>query len=279
MRRWKLAIVAAALLTGCSSVRMVYDNVDTFIRWRALQFLDVHGEQADELDERIARFLRWHRASALPKYARDADEAARRLSHGLSQDDLVWGYDASVAHARESLRVFAEQLAPLLDKLDAEQIRHMEQRIAEENRKFARENLRDSERERRERRARRIVTRLEEWVGNLSNAQVERVKQYSARAPLLEEMRDRENKRLQGEVVAIIRAHEAKKRLPDRIANWERGRDPAFTAALAANRQDFNQMLLDLDRQGTAEQRTQLAAGIKRYAGEFRALAARRGSS
>src|SRR6185295_7428142 len=44
VRRWKLAIVAAALLTGCSSVRMVYDNVDTFIRWRALQFLDVHGE-------------------------------------------------------------------------------------------------------------------------------------------------------------------------------------------------------------------------------------------
>jgi len=275
VKRWALAILVAGLLGGCSSVRMVYDNIDTFIRWRALQFLDVHGEQADDLDERIARFLRWHRANALPKYARDADEAAGRLADGLSPDDLVWGYDAAVAHARESLRAAAEQLAPLLDQLDAEQIRHMEQRIAEENRKFARENLRGGERERRERRAQRIVTRLEEWVGNLSKAQVERVRLFSARAPLIEEMRDRDNKRLQGEVVAIIRAHEARERLPERIANWERGRDPDFVAARAANQQEFQQMLLDLDRMGTQEQRAQLAAEMRRYAGEFRALARR----
>jgi len=276
VKRWALVVLAAATLAGCSSIRVVYDNFDTFLRWRALQFLDVHGEQADELDERIARFLRWHRANALPKYARDADEAARRLSDGLSQDDLVWGYDASVAHARESLRAAAEQLAPLLDRLDAEQIRHMEQRVAEENRKFARENLRGGERERRERRAQRIVTRLEEWVGNLSDAQVERVKQYSARAPLIEEMRDRDNRRLQGEVVAIIRAHEAQKRLPERIANWEKGRDPAFAAARAANQQEFYRMLLDLDRLGTQEQRARLADEVRRYADEFRALARRR---
>jgi hypothetical protein len=273
-----LVILGAALLGGCSSVRMVYDNIDTFIRWRALQFLDVHGEQADELDERIARFLRWHRTNALPKYARDADEAAGRLSDGLSPEDLVWGYDATVAHARESLRVAAEQLAPLLDRLDEAQIRHMEQRIAEENRKFARENLRGGERERRERRAQRIVTRLEEWVGNLSKAQVERVKLFSARAPLIEEMRDRDNRRLQGEVIAIIRAKEARKRLPDRIAYWERGRDPAFVAARAANQQEFQQMLLDLDRMGTQEQRAQLVAELRRYAEEFRALARRRPS-
>jgi hypothetical protein len=215
----------------------------------------------------------------VPKPARAAAAGPPRLSDGLSQDDLVWGYDASVAHARESLRVFAEQLAPLLDKLDAEQIRHMEQRIAEENRKFARENLRIGERERRERRAQRIVTRLEEWVGNLSKAQVDRVKLFSARAPLIEEMRDRDNKRLQGEVITIIRAKEARKRLPERIAYWDRGRDPAFAAARDANQQEFQQMLLDLDRMGTAEQRAQLVAETRRYAGEFRALAARRGSS
>lgn len=282
MKRWASALIllwGAVTLGGCSGVRLVYDNIDTFIRWRLLQFLDVHGEQADELDERIARFLRWHRATALPKYARDVDEAARRLSDGLSRDDLVWGYDVSLAHARESLRFAAEQVAPLLDRLTPEQIRHMEQRIAEENRKFARQHLRGSERERREQRAQRIVERMEDWVGTLSKAQVERVQLFSARAPLLNEMRDRENKRLQGEVVAIIRAHEARKRLPERVANWERGRDPAYVVARAANRQEFELMLLDLDRLGTAEQRARLVAELYRYAGEFRALAARRGAS
>jgi hypothetical protein len=275
VRRWALAVLASLALAGCSSVRMVYDNLDTFIRWRLLQFLDVHGEQADELDERIARFLRWHRVQALPKYARDAEDAANRLSRGLSREDLDWGYDVSLAHARESLRAAVDQVAPLLDRLSAEQLRHMEQRIAEENRKFARENLRGSERERREQRAQRIVERMEEWVGTLSKAQVERVRQYSARAPLLDEMRDRDNRRLQAEVMAIIRAREAKARLADRIAGWERGRDPAYVAARAANRQEFYVLLLDLDRMGTREQRERIVAELRRYAQEFRVLAAR----
>ena len=275
MRRWALIALATLVLSGCSGVRMVYDNIDTFIRWRALQFLDVHGEQADELDERIARFLRWHRATALPKYARDADEAASRLSRGLSPRDLVWGYDVSLAHARESLRAAVDQVAPLLDRLTPEQLRHMESRFAEENRKFAREQLRGSESERRERRAQRIIGRMEEWVGALSKAQVERVTQFSARAPLLEQMRDRDNKRLQADVMAIIRARQAKQRLAERIANWEPGRDPAYAAARAANQQEFYGLLLDLDRLGTPEQRARLVAELRRYADEFRGLAAR----
>src|SRR5260370_37916887 len=62
----------------------------------------------------------------------------------------------------------------MLDRLTPEQVKHIEQGIAEENRKFARENLRGSERERRERRAQRIFDRLEDGLGNLSKAQVAR---------------------------------------------------------------------------------------------------------
>jgi len=275
VKRWVLLALLTAALAGCSGVRMVYDNLDTFIRWRMLQFLDVHGEQADELDERIARFLRWHRTQALPKYARDADAASRRMADGLSSEDLVWGYDVALAHVRESLREAVDQVAPLLDRLTPEQLRYMEARIVEENRKFARENLRGSERERRERRAQRIIERMEEWVGALSKAQVERVKQFSARAPLLEELRDRDNRRLQAEVIAIIRAREARQRLGERVANWELGRDPAYVAARAANQQEFYVLLLDLDRLGTKEQRERIVAELRRYADEFRHLASR----
>ena len=277
MRRCRLALLVllAAALAGCSGVRLVYDNADTFIRWRLLQFLDVHGEQADELDERLARYLRWHRANALPKYSREAEEAARRMARGLSQADLVWGYDVFIAQAKEGIRAAVEQMAPLLDRLTPEQVQHMEQRLAEENRKFAREHLRGSERERREGRARRIVERREGWVGSLSRAQVETVRGYSARAPLIDELRDRDNKRLQGEVLAILRAREARKRLADRIAEWERGRDPAYSAARAANQREFQAMLLEIDRLATPEQRARAVAELRRYADDFRALAAR----
>jgi hypothetical protein len=166
-------------------------------------------------------------------------------------------------------------MAPLLDRLTPARIAHLERRLAEDNRRFARENLRGSERERRRRRLARNVERLEDWVGRLSRAQVARVAQYTERAPLLDELRDREQKRLQAEFLSIVRAHEAQKRLPDFAANWDRGRDPAYVAALEASRKEYFAMALDLDRSLTREQRSRAAAELARYAGEFRALAAR----
>ena len=279
MKRWALAIplvlLMGVVLAGCSGVRLAYDNADLFIRWRMLQFLDVHGEQADELDERITRFMRWHRANALPKYARDADEGAQRLSRGLTRADLAWGYDVFTGHGREAMHAAAEQMAPLLDRLTPEQVRHIEQRIDEENRKFAREHLRGSERERREKRAQRIVTRLEDWLGTLSKAQIEAVRQYSARAPLNADARDRDNKRIQAEIVAVIRARESRKRLAETVISTDKRRDPAFAAVRQASLDEFYTLLLEIERLATPEQRARVISELRRYAEEFRGLAAR----
>lgn len=270
-----LALFAAWILSGCTALRVAYDNADTYVYWRSGSYLDLDGKESEELSRRIDAFFAWHRAQALPQYARIADEAARRLDDGLSREDLVWGYDSLVAHARQSLRVAAERIAPLLDRLTPEQVAHLEKGFAEDNRKFARENLRGSDRERRKRRAKRVEERLEDWVGNLTQAQVERVRQYSERAPLTDELRDRDRKRLQKDVVAIVRAREARAQLPERLAHWEKGREPAYAAALDAWREQYFAMLLDVDRMLTPEQRARALGHMRRYADDFEALSAR----
>lgn len=273
--RFVTLLVLACALSGCSTLRFAYENADTYLRWRLGSYLDVQGEAAEELDERIDSFLDWHRAHALPKYARIAAEAGQRFGDKLSPEDLVWGYDAVMTQARESLRTGAEKFAPMLDRLTPKQVEHMERRFAEENRKFAREYLRGSERERKRRRALRLIDRLEDWVGTLSQAQVERVKQFSERSPLTDEHRDRDRRRLQTDVLAIVRAREAEMRLPDRLADWQAGRDPAFSAANDALRRDFYALLLDLDRGLTPEQRARAVAQIRRYGEDFQVLASR----
>lgn len=58
----------------------------------------------------------------------------------------------------------------------------LERRFAEDNRSLARKYLRGGETERTQRRVERNVGRLEERVGELSRAQVQRVARYSERA-------------------------------------------------------------------------------------------------
>jgi hypothetical protein len=271
-----LALLAAlALLAGCSAIRVAYDNADAYARWRASDFFELAGEDAGMLEERIDAFHAWHRARALPQYARLADEAARRLADGLSQEDLLWGYDSVLAQARESLRAAGQELAPLLDKVGPEQAANLERGFDKDNRKLARENLRGSESERRHRRYKRNVERLEDWVGTLTQAQRERVKQYSDRAPLNEEMRERDRKRIQADILRIVRAREARKRLPERAARWDEGRDPAYVEANERWRKEYFAMLLDIDRSLSAEQRARTIERLRGFAEDFRVLAAR----
>jgi hypothetical protein len=266
---------AAWLLAGCTALRLAYDNADTYLLFRAKSYLDLDAKGSDELDERIDEFFAWHRRTALPQYARISEEAAKRVTRGLSREDLVWGYDSLVAHARQGLRFAAERVAPLLDRLTPQQVAHMEKRFAEDNRKFAREYLRGSEAERRKRRARRLEERLEDWVGNLSSVQAEKVRQFSERTPLYDELRAKDRQRMQAEFVDMIRKREAQKRLPDWIANWERGGDPAHLAASERFRQEYLALLLELDKTLAPEQRNRAAATFRRYAEDFRVLARR----
>jgi hypothetical protein len=270
-----LALAAAALLTACTALRLAYDNADTYLLFRAKSYLDLDAKGSDELDERIDEFFAWHRRTALPQYARLSEEAAKRVTRGLSREDLVWGYDSLVAHARQSLRFAAERVAPLLDRLTPQQVAHMERRFAEDNRKFAREYLRGSEAERRKRRARRLEERLEDWLGNLSHVQAEKVKQFSERTPLYDELRAKDRQRMQAEFVDMIRKREVQKRLPDWIANWDHGRDPAHLAASERFRQEYLTLLLEIDKTLSSEQRNRAAANFRRYAEDFNVLARR----
>ena len=273
------AILAASLLCGCSMVRLAYENADSYLRWRVGNYLDVHGEAVDELDAAIADFHDWHRAQALPQYARLAGEAAARVADGVSPEDLVWGYDSFIAQVRISLRAAAHRIAPLLAKLDAQQIAHFESRLAEDNRRFAKEFLRGSEGERRERRARRIAKRLEEWVGRLSEAQLERVRQYSGRAPLVGALRERDNHRLQAKLLHLLRS-DGKETLQESLlelaGGWDRGRDPDYAAAIEVARRESTAMLLDIDRSLSPEQRAQAVASLRRYASDFQMLSGKK---
>jgi hypothetical protein len=270
-----LLLAAALLASGCSTVRFAYENADAYLRWKAGTYVDLQGEEADELDERIEQLHAWHRKNALPKYAHLTHEASRRFADGVSRADLDWGYDAVRGQARETLRKAAELAAPMLDRLTPAQLAQIERRFAEENRQFRRDVLRGSERERRRKRARFVIDRLEDWVGKLSQAQVDRVREYAERMPLIDEFRSRERRRLQGEVLAIIRARQAQARLPEQVANWDRGREPAFVTALGAWREQYFALLVDIDRSLSTEQRGRALAHLRRYAEEFETLTAR----
>ena len=263
------------LLQGCSVTRVAYDNADLFLRWQANSYFDFEGEQSEELDRRIAALLAWHRAGALPQYARLAGEASARMRRGIQREDLEWAYDSVKAQVREALGAAAAESAGLLDSLTPGQISHFEQRLAEDNRKFVKEQVQGTVEERHKLRVRRNVERLEDWFGTLDEVQVERVQRYSARAPFSAELRDRDRRRRQAELLVMLRAREAKQRLAQWTQAWDQGRERVYADAARATEAEYFDLLLDLDRMLTPAQREACAARLKKYAELFDSMSRR----
>ena len=275
MRRL-LRVCLLALLTGCSAVEFAYDNADSYLRWQAGRYLELDNAQADEFNARLAAFLAWHRSTALPQYASLAGEASGRLERGASLQDMVWGYDAIRQQTREGLRRVGAETGDFLDRLTPAQIGQIERRFAEDNRKFAREWLEATPTAQRARRLKRLTHALEDWLGELNDAQLERVRQFNETAPLNGGMRDRERRRRQAEFVAMLRARGSARRLADWAAQWDRGRDAAFVRANRELTDGLLAMLADLERTLSPRQRVVAVARLRKYARDFDLLAAAR---
>ena len=276
-KRWGRRLLHGVLiaLSGCTAVQLGYNNADSLLHWRGGQYFGFENEQKAEFERRVQRFLAWHRKTELPRYARYADDLANRLSRGVSQGDLVWGYDAFQTYLRQSLRAGTGEIAALLDDLVPEQIERFQERLEKENRDFAKEyGLGEAPEERREIRVKRNIKRMEEWFGSLSDDQAERIALYSRRAPLDDELRLRDRKRLQRELVAMLKMKEARRKLVPWAVAWDQNRDPAFEALRRENLQEFYAMLLDLDKTLSPEQRGKAVRRLRGFAGDFTALAA-----
>ena len=266
----------ALLLAGCSATELAYNNADTLIRWQAGRYLELKNAQSEEFNARLGTFLAWHRAEALPQYARLAGEAAARLERGASLADMVWGYDAIRQQAREGLRRAGAETGDFLDRLSPAQIGGLEQRFAEDNAKFAREFLEGAPEEIRARRLKRLTHTLEDWLGELTDAQRSRIREFNEAAPLTGAMRDRERRRRQAEFIAMLRARQSARQLADWAADWDRGRDPAFARANRELADGLLAMLADLERSLSPRQRAVAVARLREYARDFQVLAAAR---
>jgi len=270
------AVLLLGLLAGCSAMEFAYNNADIWLRWQAGRYLDLGDAQVEEFNTRLAAFRAWHRAQALPPYARLADEAGARLARGAAQADLVWGYDAIRQQSREGLRRAGAELGDFLDRLSPAQVEHLERRFAADNRKYASEWLEGTPEERRSRRLKRIEQALEDWLGELSDAQRERVRQFNGSAPLNGELRDRERRRRQAELLAMLRARQSARDLVEWSAEWDRGREPEFAAANRAYMEGFFAMLAGVERTLSTRQRQIAIARLREYARHFDTLAAAR---
>lgn len=278
LRRFALLLLAAAAFSGCSGARLAYNNADTAVNWIADDYFALEGTQQEDFRARLARFHAWHRSEELPRYSALMASAAGKIEGGLTRQDLVWAWDSVIERYRNMAAQAAPDLAAVLATLTPAQFKRLEQKFAESNAEYVKKHLSGGEAKQLERRGKRNLEQMQEWFGDLSDAQEAQIKTASAGLPLLYDLRLQNRARRQREFTALLKARRSPEELEPVLrrwlSDWEQGASAQYLRLSELNREGYMQMLLELDRSLAPEQRAHAAARLTEYAGIFAALAA-----
>ncbi|HTQ75438.1 MAG TPA: DUF6279 family lipoprotein [Burkholderiales bacterium] len=276
---WRRLLVLAvcAPLASCSATRFAYDNADTALRFMSSSYLDLDAAQAEELQLRIVRFHQWHRANELPAYAALMRSASERAVRGITEGDVAWGLAAVRARYRGFAAKAAEDAAPVLATLSAEQIAALERRLDENNEKFSKKYLSADADVRRRAQAKRMLERFRDFAGDLSPEQEARIERFALVHESHVALRFEDRRQWQREMLAALRTKQPAADLGRALAGMferpERRRTEAFIRQDRAWDEDLGRLIAELDRSLSPRQRAHVVRRLSDYADDFAALA------
>ena len=247
-----LLLAALSLLSACAMVRLAYNNADTVLRVMAQDYFDLWTEDNTELRQQIARLHEWHRREELPGYANLMQAASAKVAAGIDKADIDWlGPDHHAALAKK---------------------------MADNNLKFAKEFLGDDPSAREKARVKRVTTYVEDWTGPLSDAQQARITSTARAFPRLSELQLASRQARQQELLSLLRRNRSAAELAPALRayflDWESRRGSDYGRMAAEWEAQLTQMLVDLDRTFTPEQRSRAVKRAAQFAEDFRVLAA-----
>lgn len=271
-----LACCALLLLAGCSTTRLAYDHLDTFLRWQATDYVDLTPAQKRNLDAEIRSWWAWHRSTQLPLYAVELRRLAAEAQAGPvtrarleALGDTIEGW--WIATATQAAPGFARLNAELDDAQIAGEVR----RIGKEADRRASKRLRHGDEDRRREAAEEMDDRLEQWLGSTSAAQEALVRQWAAGLRLTSAAQFQQ-RRAQLDQYAALLAGRAQPGFERRMRDYlvTNHDDAELRAQEREERLRWFQLLADMSGTLSAEQRQHLVRRLIGFAEDFEALAA-----
>jgi hypothetical protein len=169
---WALALLLALALTGCSTVKLGYNNAPEISYWWLDSYFDFNSNQSSKLRQDLNTVQTWHRQNELPVYVKTLEKAQRLVANKVTPEQVCDLY----AEVKPRFQALIDQTEPLMvsmaPTLQPEQIAHLARQLEKRSDKWREEWLDGSLNERRERRVKQLNDRTEMLYGRLEEAQL-----------------------------------------------------------------------------------------------------------
>ncbi|MDL2337347.1 MAG: DUF6279 family lipoprotein, partial [Pseudomonadota bacterium] len=177
-------LCAVVWLSGCSAVRLVYNQAPDITYWWLDGYVDFNDQQTLRAREALGDWFAWHRRSELPQYAALLSRARAEVAGPATADQACRWFDEVNLRFDAAFEQALPGLAEVLRRLSPAQIAHLEHRYADNNETFAEDYLQARPEGRVKSQYNRTLDRVEMIYGRMSGAQRERIAALVLQPPL-----------------------------------------------------------------------------------------------
>lgn len=282
-RAWIIA-VCVALLSGCSAVRLAYNQAPELAYWWLDGYFDFDERQAPMARAGLDDWFAWHRASQLGDYAALLARAQQEvLVDATAEQTCRWWGDLQ-QRAAAAFEQGVPALAGIVGTLRPEQVQHIEKRYRKADEDFRADFMQRERAERVEATVKRTVSRAETLYGRLDDAQRAFVARTLAGSPFDATLWLAERQARQREIVQTLRTLVAERADAGRVQAALRVFAAHAERSPRADYRAYNQRLTDfnctfaaqLHNTTTPEQRRTAVDKLLGWEDDLRSLAAQR---
>ena len=171
------AVVMSTTLSGCSAIKLGYNQLPEISSWWLDNYIDFTDTQAAQTKQALKKLQTWHRKEELPQIANLLAQAQSMAPNNISQQQAceVWGQMEKRidAVAQESSRL----ATPIVLQLTPRQLRHLEKQWTVKNEDWKKDWLQPSAEDRLKKRLDATVDRFSDFYGDLNAEQIKLLRQ------------------------------------------------------------------------------------------------------
>lgn len=279
LRRLKFLVVVLSLslvLAGCNRVGLAYRNLDVIIPWTLNDYLDMNAGQKSWFNDKLKEHLAWHCTTQLPGYLDWLDRLQQMVDDNQVTDAVL---QTRTAEAKQAIADVAREVTPsaieLLQGLDDQQVKEMNDALAKDLRKRQDEYLKPPLERQIKERAERMSKRLDSWMGPLSASQQNRVTAWSIALGQQNEQWIGNRAHWQAQFIDAVKQRQSAdfpQKMQQLLVNRESLWTPDYRVAYAQTEAAARSLLVDLMAESSVQQRLKLKQKIEGVRSDFKAL-------
>ena len=167
----------SVILTGCSAVRLGYNNLPDIASWWLDSYIDFTDTQGSQAKVALQKLQTWHRKEELPAIAELLVQAQTLAPQNITPEQACKIWEAAQVRIESFVQESSRLAAPVVSQLSAKQLKHLEKEWATRNEDWKKQWVQGTPDSRIKKRVDLAAERFNSFYGDLNLEQRQVLKQ------------------------------------------------------------------------------------------------------